>query len=100
MSGHCPKGKHFHHKNTWKNLQIIFIYNDLKREITLTKNLLRKESLEQFFIYCYLENCDYCGSCHWRFMREKFFKNEISENISQKFHDRVTFIHFKFKGTS
>jgi len=33
-------------------------------------------------------------------MREKFFKNEISENISQKFHDRVTFIHFKFKGTS
>jgi len=23
-----------------------------------------------------------------RFMREKFFKNEIGENISQKFHDQ------------
>jgi len=32
------------------------------------------------------------GSCnssrHQHFMREKFFKNEISENISQKFHDQ------------
>jgi len=32
------------------------------------------------------------GSCnssrHQHFMRENFFKNEISENISQKFHDQ------------
>jgi len=27
-------------------------------------------------------------SGHQRFMREEFFKNEISENISQKFHDQ------------
>jgi len=30
---------------------------------------------------------DSCNSSrHQRFMREKFFKIEISENISQKFH--------------
>ena len=28
------------------------------------------------------------SSRHQCFMREKFFKNEISENISQKFHDQ------------
>jgi len=32
------------------------------------------------------------GSCnafhHQRFMREKYFKYEISENISQKFHNQ------------
>jgi len=31
-------------------------------------------------------NCN--SSRHQRFMREKFFKTEISENISQKFHDQ------------
>jgi len=35
-------------------------------------------------------------------MREKFFKNEISENISQKFRepakDCVTLIYFQLKG--
>ena len=31
-------------------------------------------------------SCDF--SRHRRFMREKFFKNEIRENISQKFHDQ------------
>jgi len=33
------------------------------------------------------------GSCnssrHQRFMREKFFKIEITEKISQKFHDQL-----------
>ena len=31
-----------------------------------------------------------CGPAprHQRFMREEFSKNEISENISQKFHDQ------------
>jgi len=36
-------------------------------------------------------------------MREKFFKNEISENISQKFHTSEglsTLIYVKFKGAS
>jgi len=80
-----------------------FSENDLKHEITLAKNLFRKESklpisLEQvFFIY----KADgllkklrliVTGSCnssrHERFMREKFFKNEISENNTQKFHDQ------------
>jgi len=40
---------------------------------------------------------------HQRFMREKFFKNEISENISQKFHTSEGFstvIYVKFKGAS
>jgi len=46
------------------------------------------------------------GSCnssrHERFMREKFFKNKISENKSQKFSwpvkDWVTLIYFQVKG--
>jgi len=34
-------------------------------------------------------------------MREKFFKNDISENISQKLHDqwKITLIYFQVKGT-
>jgi len=71
--------------------------------MTLAKNLLRKESklpisLEQFFFFIYghslLEKLRLIvvGSCnssrHERFMQEKFFKNEIIENISQKFHDQ------------
>ena len=31
-------------------------------------------------------SCD--SSRHQRFMRDNFFKNEISENVSQKFHDQ------------
>jgi len=55
-----PEVKYFYQKYTWKNLQIIlylFGENDLKHEITLTKNLLRKESKlpispeQVFFIY-------------------------------------------------
>jgi len=51
-----------------------------------------------FFIYNSLQSCvrlfmqvitNSCKSFrHERFMLEKFFKNEISENISQKFHDQ------------
>jgi len=78
-----------------------FSENDLKREITLTKNLLRKESklrisLEQFLSF--IDNAlkklrlIVTGSCnsshHQRFMREKFFKSEITEKISQKLHDQ------------
>ena len=41
---------------------------------------------------------------HQRFMQEKFFKNEIGENISQKFYDQwkgaVTLIYFQLKGMS
>ena len=76
-----------------------FSQNDLKYEITLTKNLLRKASklpisLEQFlsFIATWKAALVVTGSCnsshHQPFMREKFFKNEITENISQKFHDQ------------
>jgi len=51
-------------------------------------------SLENFFYLQLLEKLRLIvtGSCnssrHHRFMREKFFKNEISENISQKFRDQ------------
>jgi len=51
-------------------------------------------SLEQFFDLQLLKQLRLIvtGSCnssrHQRFMREKFFKNEISENLSQKFHDQ------------
>ena len=32
---------------------------------------------------------DSCNSSgHQRFMQDNFFKNEISENISQNFHDQ------------
>jgi len=55
-----PEIKYFYQKNTWKNPQIIlylFSENYLKHEITLAKNLLRKESKlsispeQVFFIY-------------------------------------------------
>jgi len=75
--------------------------NDLKREITLAINLLRKESklrisLEQFLSFpttvLLKLRLIVTGSCtssrHQRFMREKFFKSEIRENISLKFHDQ------------
>ena len=49
-----------------------------------------------FFIYSYSLfkklHLIVVGSCntsrHERFMREKFFKTQISENNSQKFHDQ------------
>ena len=73
--------------------------NNLKYEMTLAKNLLRKASklpisLEQFYLLQLLKKLRLVvtGSCnsshHQRFMREKFFKNEITEKIFQKFHDR------------
>ena len=66
---------------------------------TLAKNLLPKDSklpisLEQLFNLQLLKKLRLIviGSCnssrHQCFTREKFFKNEISENISQKFHDK------------
>jgi len=76
-----------------------FSKNDLKHEVTLAKNLLRKElklptSLENFFSFIATKMLSltvtgsFNSSRHQGFMREKFFKNEISENISQKFHDQ------------
>ena len=78
-----------------------FSENYLKRDITLTNNFLRKESklpisLELFFsctVYLLKKlRLIVTGSCnfsrHRRFMREKFFKIEARENISQKFHDQ------------
>jgi len=43
-------------------------------------------SLEQFVSLIVIGSCN--SSRHQRFMRERFFKNEISENFSQKFHDQ------------
>jgi len=68
-------------------------------KLTVANNLFPKESrlpisLEQFFDLQLLKQLRLIvsGSCnsfrHRRFMREKFFKNEISENLSQKFHDQ------------
>jgi len=79
-----------------------FSENDLKYEITLSKNLLWKVSklpiLEQFlsFVEQFLSfkklRLVVTGSCnssyHQRFTREKFFKNEFTEKISQKFHEQ------------
>ena len=67
-----------------------------------------------YFIYSSLQKCVWLfiqvvtNSCrshvHQRFMRESFFKNEISENISQKFHDQWKIdwqcSAFNWKGTS
>jgi len=68
-------------------------------KLTLAKNLLRKESklpisLEHFLYLQLLKKLRLIvtGSCNssrnQRFMREKFSKNEIRENISQKLHDQ------------
>jgi len=65
----------------------------------LAKNLRRKKSkpsitLEKIFQLQLFKNLHFIvtGSCnssrHKRFMRENVFNNEISENISQKFHDQ------------
>jgi len=41
----APEVKHFHQKHTWKIHKSYSISeNDLKREVTLANNLLRKES--------------------------------------------------------
>jgi len=99
----APEIKHFDEKTLERiRKSYSFSENDLKHEITLAKNLLRKESklpisLERFFFissYSLLKKLRLIviGSCdssrHERFMREKFCKNEISENNSQKFHDQ------------
>jgi len=39
-----------------------------------------------FFVYSYTGSCT--SSRHQRFMREKILKNEVSEKISQKFHEQ------------
>jgi len=39
-------------------------------------------------LFIQVVNDTYNSSGQQRFMRENFFKNEISENISQKFHDQ------------
>ena len=79
-----------------------FSENDLKHEMTLAKNLLQKGveaayiARTFFFMYSYsllkklrlivIGSCN--SSRHELFMRQKFQKNEISENNSQKFHDQ------------
>ena len=70
-------------------------------KLTLANNLLRKESklpisLEKFVQFT--ATCVWFAAfgCYWylissrhqRLVQEIFFKNEISENISQKFHDQ------------
>ena len=81
--------KHLYQKNTWKNSQInSFSENDLKHEINLANNLLRKDSklpipLEQFFSFIATWNAAF--DCYWQlqlftspalhFMRETVFKN-------------------------
>jgi len=53
----APEVKHSYQKNTWKiRKSYSFSENDVKHEITLAKNFLRKESklpisLEQFFSF-------------------------------------------------
>jgi len=87
-----------------KTLEIIresysFSKNDFKNETNFGKEfaLERVEaarSLEKFFNLQLLKKLRLIviGSCnssrHQRFMRDRFFKNEISENIFQKFHDQ------------
>jgi len=67
-------------------------------KLTLAKNLLRKEpklpiSLEQILNLQLLKKLRliFIGSCnssrHQRFMRNKFFKNGIRENISKNLDD-------------
>ena len=74
-----------------------FSKNDLKHEINFGK-AFASEGVEAayiaptiFLVYIEKLRLIVAGSCnssrHQCFMREKFFKNEISENISQKFHD-------------
>jgi len=95
----APEVKHFYHKNTWKNSPS-FSENDLKHEINnfgkdcfgrCRSCLYRSNNI--FFLYCYWKlRLIVTGSCnssrHQRFMQETFLKNEISENISQEFHDQ------------
>jgi len=77
-----------------------FSKNDLKHEINFGKEFA-SERVEAayiprtiFLICSYLKSCYLIvtGSCnssrHQHFMRENFLKTEISENISQKFHDQ------------
>ena len=70
---------------------------DLKREIRWKE--FASEGVEaaciartMFFICSYLKTCivllPVAVTLHQRFMQEKFFKNEINENISQKLCDQ------------
>jgi len=98
-----PSGLNTSISKTLKGIRVScsFSENDLKHQIPSANNLLRKESklpisLEQLFSFVdtVLKKLHWLvtGSCnssdHQRFMQEKFFKNEISENISQKFYDQ------------
>ena len=94
-----PEVRYFYQKTLERiRKSYLFSGNDLKHEITMAKNLLRKESKlpispEQCFFHlqlvtklCLIVTGSSNSSRHQRFMREKFFKNKICENISQKFH--------------
>ena len=98
------------------NSRIIFICeNDLKREITLAKNLLRKESklrilLEQFLlVLATFKRCVWLllvavtlpvtdASCERNLKKMKLLKN--FPEIPWPVKDWVTLIYFKLKGTS
>ena len=110
-----PEVKYFCQKNTWKNSQIIFFlwkWFKTRKNFSLRICFGRSPSCPyrwNKFFCSYLKICVDCkcscnSSRHQRFMREKFFKNEISENISQEFHNQwkyeLTSIYFQSKGTS
>jgi len=77
-------------------VMIIKTGNDFGKEFASERSEAAYIARTIFFIYSYrlLKKLRLIvvGSCnssrHERFLREKFFKNEISENNSQKFHDQ------------
>jgi len=93
--------KHFY-QNSWKNSRIIFISwkwfktrNDFGKKFSYEGVEVEAAYIAQTifsFIATWKAAFDCYGrcnsSCQQRFMRKKFFKNGISENISQKFHDQ------------
>ena len=94
-----PRRSNISIKNTLERIRKSYSFseNDLKHEITSAKYLLRKESklpisLEHFFILYLLKKLRLIvtGGCNSSrnlcLMRDKFFKNEISENIFQQLH--------------
>jgi len=98
-----PSGLNTSISKTLKGIRVSYSFseNDLKHQIPSANNLLRKEPklpilLEQSFSFVdtvlkklhWLVTSSCNSSHHQRFMKEKFFKNEISENISQKFYDQ------------
>jgi len=93
----APEVKYFYRENTWKNSQIIFVWWKWFKTWKNFGKEFASEGVEaayvartNHFIYNYLKIVT--GSCnssrHQRFTRKKFFENEISESISQKFHDQ------------